>query len=144
VVTKLREPVLHTRQPEGRCACGQPWCDGCECCFTYCECVNLQGALLIGPEAPTVINAAGGKQSALPYSFLTSFPKRAIFQVAQVVHGGLKKYEVDNWRKIPRVDHLNHAIAHIFAYGAGDDSEGDRAEHLRHAACRILFALETT
>jgi hypothetical protein len=47
--------------------------------------------------------------------------------------------EPDNWRQIPRVDHLNHALAHIHAHGAGDTQD----DHLAHSACRLLFALET-
>jgi tagatose-1,6-bisphosphate aldolase non-catalytic subunit AgaZ/GatZ len=62
----------------------------------------------------------------------------AILDVAAVLKYGADKYGDNNWRKIPTQDHLNHALAHIFAYLQGD--KGDH--HLGHAACRTLMALE--
>jgi Domain of unknown function (DUF5664) len=59
--------------------------------------------------------------------------------LAQVLKDGADKYGPDNWRKIGRADHLNHCLAHIFAHLAGDSGD----EHLTHAACRLLFAMET-
>lgn len=93
----------------------------------------------VGPDAPTVENEAGGKQSDCPCSLVDSFPHLAVLQVGRVVKAGLTKYEPDNWRKIPRKDHLNHALTHVFAYCAGDRQDS----HLEHAACRLLMALET-
>jgi hypothetical protein len=93
----------------------------------------------VGTDAPTVVNEHGGKQSDSPYSLVSSFPHRAVLDVAKVVRYGLVKYEPDNWRLISRNDHLNHVLVHLFAYLAGDRQDS----HLEHAACRILFALET-
>jgi hypothetical protein len=92
----------------------------------------------VGPDAPAETNAAGGKQSASLYSLTASFPHKAVLAVAKIVKYGLKKYTPDNWRLIGREDHLNHALVHVFAYLAGDRQD----DHLEHAACRLLMALE--
>src|SRR5262245_58770276 len=93
----------------------------------------------VSPNEPLVVNAQGGAQARSPYSFIASFPHRAVLAVAKVVRYGLEKYAPDNWRNISQADHLNHALTHIFAYAAGDRSDA----HLEHAACRLLMALET-
>jgi hypothetical protein len=113
----------------------------CDCgnCRAHCTCIQAVAIDGVGPEAPVVTNEQGGKQSSSPYSLIKSFPCRGVLEVAKVVKTGLERYAPDNWRKIPRVDHLNHAIAHIFAHGAGDTQD----DHLAHAACRLLMALET-
>jgi hypothetical protein len=66
-------------------------------------------------------------------------PARAVLEIAATLAPAAIKYGEDNWRRIPRKDHVNHALAHIFAHLAGDDTD----DHLNHAACRILFAMET-
>lgn len=91
----------------------------------------------VGPDAPTVTNAAGAKQSAVAYR-VDLLPPRAILAVAAVLHAGATKYGTDNWRGIPIADHLNHAMTHVFAWLAGDRSD----DHLSHAACRLLMAME--
>ena len=91
----------------------------------------------VGPDAPTVINAAGGKQSGSPYR-ADLLPALAVLAVAGVLKHGADRYGADNWRVIPAVDHLNHALVHIFAWLAGDKSD----DHLEHAACRVLMGLE--
>ena len=93
----------------------------------------------VGPDAPIVENANGGKQSDCHFSLVQSFPALAVLRVGAVVKAGLTRYEPDNWRKIPQHDHLNHALIHLLAFNAGDRSDA----HLDHAACRLLFALET-
>lgn len=91
----------------------------------------------LGPDTPTVTNDTGAKQSGIPYR-CDLLPPVATLSVANVLHGGVDKYGVDNWRGIPVNDHLNHAITHIFAFLAGDKREAN----LPHAAARVLFALE--
>jgi hypothetical protein len=90
----------------------------------------------VGPDAPTVVNEAGGKQSKLPYRF-DLVDSRAMFTLAKVLHEGAEKYGDENWRKIPIRDHLNHLLAHVFAYMAGDESD----DHLEHAFCRAMMAV---
>lgn len=91
----------------------------------------------VGPDAPTVTNAAGGKQSRTRYR-CDLLPGRAVLAVAEVLSAGAEKYGEDNWRLIPVRDHVNHALTHLLAFVAGDGSD----DHLSHAACRVLFALD--
>lgn len=92
----------------------------------------------VGPDAPTTTNADGGKQSATLYR-ADLLPPTAVLSVAKILKHGADKYGAENWRLIPRRDNLNHALIHVYAYLAGDRSD----DHLEHAACRLLFALET-
>jgi len=92
----------------------------------------------VGPDAPTVFNEAGGGQSSTPYR-CDLLPPKALLATAKVLEEGARKYAPNNWRRIPREDHLNHLLVHVLAFLAGDQSD----EHLAHAACRILFAMET-
>jgi len=90
----------------------------------------------VGKEAPVVTNEHGAQQSFLPYRFdLLDAP--AMFALAKVVHEGATKYGANNWRKIPVQDHLNHLLAHVFAYMAGDSQD----DHLEHAFCRAMMAV---
>jgi Domain of unknown function (DUF5664) len=89
----------------------------------------------MGPDAATEVNEAGAKQSALPYRFdLIDGP--AMFKMAEVLDAGARKYGADNWRGIPVGDHLNHLVAHAYAWLAGDTSD----DHLSHVLCRAMFA----
>lgn len=91
----------------------------------------------VGPEAPTVTNAAGGKESHTGRR-MDLIPPRAILKVAEVLHHGAEKYGEDNWHKLSLATCLNHALIHVYAYQSGDRSD----DHLGHAACRLLMALE--
>jgi len=89
----------------------------------------------MGNNVPVKENKEGGKQSNIPYRFdLIDAP--ALFNMASVYREGAEKYEPDNWRKISVEEHLNHALAHIYAYLAGDYQE----DHLGHAQCRMNMA----
>ncbi len=89
-----------------------------------------------GPEAPTVTNERGGKQSALPHRF-DLIDTKAMFRLAAVLHDGAEKYGENNWRLIDARDHVNHAIAHLYLWL--DDNEDD--EHLAHALARVHMAV---
>lgn len=91
----------------------------------------------VGPDSPTVVNERGGKQSRDLYR-LDLVPQRGLLAVGKVLAEGAEKYGVDNWRKIDRWSHLNKALIHVYAYLAGDRTD----EHLEHAACRLLMALD--
>ena len=91
----------------------------------------------VGPETPTITNEQGAKQSDLPYRF-DLLPAAAVSAVSGVLRHGADKYGADNWRGIPTNDHLNHALAHVFSYLHGDTQD----DHIEHAACRLLMALE--
>src|SRR5262249_45742671 len=128
----------------GECRCQDEatmQCPACWHCTDHCQCTRQEVPMIdrgVGPEAPTTVNDKGGRQSASPYR-CDLLPPDAVLAVAKVLKYGADKFGPDNWRKIPCADHLNHALAHVFAYGAGDTSD----DHLAHAACRLLFALET-
>lgn len=88
---------------------------------------------------PIVANETGGKQHFRPYR-MQAIPPKAIMEVGKVrweavnVHG----YDDDNYKDIPCDEHLGRALTHIYAYLSGDRSN----DHLSHASCRLLMALE--
>jgi hypothetical protein len=65
-----------------------------------------------------------------------------MFAAAEVAKYGAEKYGETlfdrNYKKIPPEEHVNHAIQHLFAYLAGDESD----DHLSHAILRAMFAFE--
>jgi hypothetical protein len=89
----------------------------------------------LGPDAEVVFNESGAGQSHLPYRFDLADP-RAMFKMCEVLAQGAQKYGDNNWRGIPIEDHLNHLIAHAYAYLSGDRSD----HHLSHIMCRATFA----
>lgn len=92
----------------------------------------------LGKDVDTETNLeTGAKQSKIPYRS-DLFPARAFLKVSQVLEQGAKKYGDKNWLPIPVHEHLNHVLTHLMAYLADDTQD----EHLEHAACRIMMALE--
>ncbi len=98
----------------------------------------LPGAQItgLGPDAEIVVNEKGAGQSALPYRF-DLIDGAALFKMAEVLDTGAKKYGAGNWKDISVNDNLNHLLAHVYAYLAGDRSD----DHLSHVLCRATFAL---
>lgn len=90
----------------------------------------------VGPEQPVVVNELGGGQSLLPYRFDLVDPA-AMFQLAYVLDHGARKYGDDNWRAISTHEHVNHALAHVYAFLAGDTQDS----HLEHAFTRLMMAV---
>jgi hypothetical protein len=84
-----------------------------------------------------VTNDKGAAQSHTPCRF-DIIPPIALFEVAKVLAEGAEKYGAYNWKNIDINDHLNHAIQHVYGHLSGDRTE----EHLSHAICRLMFALE--
>ena len=87
--------------------------------------------------------AAGSKSE---YRFDT-LPPLALAAVARLRCEAIEKHGeegIDNWRNSKPNIHVNKALIHIFAYLAGDTQEKDKnpAEHLIHALCRMMFAVE--
>ena len=95
----------------------------------------------VQPDVPTVTNENGGRQSATPYAF-HFLPPHAVFAAAEVAKYGAERYGETlldrNYKKISAEEHVNHAIQHLFAYIAGDESD----DHLSHAILRAMFAYE--
>jgi hypothetical protein len=95
----------------------------------------------VQPDVPTEINETGGRQSSTPYAF-HFLPPHALFAAAEVAKYGAEKYGETllnrNYKRISPEEHVNHAIQHLFAYLAGDESD----DHLSHAILRAMFAYE--
>ena len=91
----------------------------------------------VGPDAPMSVNEAGGRQSSVLYR-ADLLPAKGVLEVARILKLGAEKYGKDNWRNIERASHVNHAMIHLLAWVAGDTQD----EHLEHAACRLLMAIE--
>lgn len=86
---------------------------------------------------PLVANERGGVQSDIPYR-MDLLQHHAILRLAEITKGGAASHGINNWHKISTEEHLNHALAHIFLYLAGDTSE----DHLGHASWRCASALD--
>ena len=85
-----------------------------------------------------VVNAAGGRQSAL-HGAPHLIPAEALLRLNAVVAHGAQRYAPNNWRHIAFEDHLSHALEHLFLLLDGDESD----DHLGHALCRLAFAVAT-
>ena len=83
-----------------------------------------------------ITNEQGGKQSDTPCR-LDLIPAVALLEVGKVLKQGADKYGENNWQLIPRDEHINHALTHLYGFLSGDRSE----RHLVNAACRVLFAI---
>ena len=95
----------------------------------------------VDPDTPVIENKNGGKQSDTPYGF-HMLPISALFDAAKVAKYGADKYGETfnnrNYTKIDTIDHINHAIQHLYAFLAGDTQD----DHLGHAIVRCMFAFD--
>lgn len=88
---------------------------------------------------PVIKNESGGIQHERPYRSQDLFFK-ALLAVSNVRYDAVvnKGYPSENYKLIPKDDHIGRALTHIFAYMAGDKTNA----HLEHACTRLLMALE--
>ena len=89
------------------------------------------------PDPNVETNQYGGKQTRLDGDF-TQLSPQFLIALAKLVKQGGDKYGEFNWFKITTMEHLNHALTHIFEELAGDPSSAE--DHLLNAACRLMFA----
>jgi hypothetical protein len=89
-------------------------------------------SLARGTEAPIPTFTIGKPFRLLPWRALKSIGEMMEYFLSIGKHGK------DDWRRMPEQEHVDHADGHMALYDAGDDSE----DHLAHAACRLLMALE--
>lgn len=65
-----------------------------------------------------------------------------MFAAAETAKYGAEKYSETlqnrNYKRISAEEHINHAIQHLYAFLAGDESD----DHLSHAILRAMFAYE--
>lgn len=98
------------------------------------------------PVIPDIVNdikvlSTGAKrESKTDKTRYDLMPALGLRRVAETLAEGAENYGVGNWEKGMPVDQfLNHAIAHIYDYLKGDRSE----DHLGHAACNLLMAIDS-
>lgn len=93
-------------------------------------------------EASTIeTNAIGGKQSKI-LSRADLLDGTALLRLTRVLHEGAAKYGDNNWRKISRASHVNHALTHILE-ALRDHGRLQVEEELDHAFCRLMMAIAT-
>lgn len=110
----------------------------------YLQRRSVSTVLLKPPAAPPDEETPeGGVHSLVEYA-LDVVPA-ALLRVGTVLFRGERKRErapqlvgEENWRRISARMHVRHALVHILKWLAGDRSE----DHLAHAACRLLMAIE--
>lgn len=93
----------------------------------------------LGNDGLIHTNDQGGRQHARPYR-MQAIPPKAILEVGKVRYIGFNElgYEDENYKLIPKEEHVGRALTHIFAWLSGDKSN----DHLSHSCTRLLFALE--
>lgn len=63
----------------------------------------------------------------------------SVLQYGATKGNGGKGYPINNWRKINRESHINHALVHLLSCIAGDTQD----DHIEHALCRLQMAIST-
>lgn len=71
-------------------------------------------------------------------------PPLAIIDVSKALSFGAKKYKAGNWANCDSSNrYVGASLRHILAWQSGEDLDPEsQLNHLTHAACSILFALE--
>jgi hypothetical protein len=89
-----------------------------------------------GTDDAISVYPSGAKRSTLDarYDLLTPIGIRRVAEAA--AEGSVKYGDYNCERGLTVLTYLNHALAHIFRYLAGDRTE----DHLAHAAWNLLFA----
>lgn len=72
-------------------------------------------------------------------------PHRALVKTMEVLMLGAKKYEPNNWMRVPDSErrYYNAAMRHMMAWKMGEESDPETGiHHLAHAICCMMFIVE--
>ena len=73
-------------------------------------------------------------------------PPAALFEVANVLTFGAKKYLPGNWQYVKdgKERYLDAALRHIYLYQLGEELDPEsKYHHLAHAICCLMFILDS-
>lgn len=89
--------------------------------------------------------ATGAKKFDLDKAPLSMINDVALREEAKVLAYGAKKYQRNNWKEEPVLNHtrlLDACLRHITAYASGEDLDPESGlSHLAHARCSLGFLL---
>ena len=71
-------------------------------------------------------------------------PIRAVQQIIEVLEVGARKYDVDNWKRVPDAStrYYDALMRHVHAWRDGEKTDPETGlHHLAHAGCCLLFLL---
>lgn len=74
----------------------------------------------------------------------TLVPLDAMHEIIKVLEYGAKKYEAENWKKVPgpRLRYINAIFRHLVSYTMGEKTDPESGfSHLAHIGASILFLL---
>lgn len=74
----------------------------------------------------------------------TLLPPKALLEVVRGLTVGARKYDRDNWHRVPgaRIRYMGAALRHLLAYQSGERIDQEtQVNHLALACCSLLFLL---
>lgn len=92
----------------------------------------------------TSVKTAPGRKDDQGKPDWSLLPLKAVEEVVKVLSFGAKKYQRDNWVKVPDGEnrYLSAALRHLAAHQAGERADAESSQlSLAHAACCILFLI---
>lgn len=72
-------------------------------------------------------------------------PANALHEIVKVLTYGAKKYDRENWRKVPDRErrYFDAMMRHLWAIKRGEDVDSETGiSHYAHAGCCLLYLLE--
>jgi len=97
--------------------------------------MNLKGVT----RKPRIKTYPNGGMETIPIARFDLMPADVMIRVGKLFRDKSRKYLKNNWRLVPQRAHINHAMAHMWAYIGGDTSD----DHLAHANSRLMMAMAT-
>lgn len=93
---------------------------------------------------PNLIKAIVGRKADDAKPRWSLIPFDALSKVLAVLEFGARKYDIDNWKKVPNAEqrYKEALMRHVVAYFNGELIDTESGEsHLAHAACNTLFLI---